>query len=63
MTSDDQENRKEIRRNNFNKKKNLDRHGSEFDAKDLNKMKKQFKSKKEYLRQEELWEEWQDEIH
>jgi hypothetical protein len=63
MSNEDQENRKEVRRNNFNKKKCLDKSNSEFESKDINKMRKQFKTKKEYLRQEELWEEWQDEIH
>ena len=63
MSNEDQENRKEVRRNNFHKKKCLDKSNSEFESKDINKMRKQFKTKKEYLRQEELWEEWQDEIH
>lgn len=61
MTEFDFENRKNNRRQNI-QKKNLDRKSSDLDYKDNNKLKKQFKKQKENLRQEELWEDWEDEV-
>lgn len=61
MTDFDFENRKNNRRQNI-QKKNLDRKSSDIDYRDNNKLKKQFKKHKEDLRQEELWEDWEDEV-
>ena len=61
MTESDFENRKNNRRQNI-QKKTLDRRSSDVDYRDINKLKKQFKKHKEEIRQEELWEDWEDEI-
>lgn len=61
MTESDFENRKNNRRQNI-QKKNLDRRSNDIDYRDSNKLKKQFKKHKEEIRQEELWEDWEDEI-
>lgn len=59
------EDNKEIRRDNFKNKtlkhknkKNIDN----IDIRDNNKLQKAFKHKKLEIEQEELWEEWEDEI-
>lgn len=62
MTESDFENRKNNRRENI-QKKNLNRRFNDIDYRDTNKLKKQFKKHKEEIRQEELWEDWEDEIH
>ncbi len=62
MTESDFENRKNNRRENI-QKKNLNRRFNDIDYRDTNKLKKQFKKHKEEMRQEELWEDWEDEIH
>jgi hypothetical protein len=62
MTESDFENRKNNRRQNI-QKKNLNRRSNDIDYRDTNKLKKQFKKHKEEIRQEELWEDWEDEIH
>jgi hypothetical protein len=62
MTESDFENRKNNRRQNI-QKKNLNRRSNDIDYRDTNKLKKQFKKHKEEMRQEELWEDWEDEIH
>lgn len=62
MTDFDFENRKNNRRQNI-QKKNLDRRSNDIDYRDTCKIKKQFKKQKEEIRQEELWEDWEDEIH
>lgn len=54
--------RKNNRRDSLSKKKSKHRNRDEFDARDLNKIQKEFKHKKKELYQDELWEEWQDEI-
>lgn len=61
MTESDFENRKNSRRQNI-QKKSLDRRSNDMDYRDSNKLKKQFKKHKEEIRQEELWEDWEDEI-
>lgn len=54
--------RKIQRRDNF-KKKHLDtRDDGAIEYRDTNKLKKQFKQKKQQLRAEELWEDWENEI-
>lgn len=62
MSNIDPDHRKDQRRNHL-KKKHLDKPYENADYKDQNKLKKQFKRTKEQMRQEELWEEWNDEIH
>jgi hypothetical protein len=54
--------RKHIRRDNITKKKHKNHNREDIDGRDVNKIKKAFKHKKTELFQEELWEEWQDEI-
>lgn len=56
----DFENRKNNRRKNLQQK--VVKRYEDLEHKDSNKIKKQFKRDKEFLKQEELWEEWEDEI-
>lgn len=56
----DFENRKNSRRKNLQQK--IVKKYEDVEYKDSNRIKKQFKRNKEFLRQEELWEEWEDEI-
>jgi hypothetical protein len=62
MTDSDFENRKNNRRQNI-QKKYLDRKSNDIDYRDNSKLKKQFKKNKEEMQQEELWEDWENEIH
>lgn len=56
----DFEDRKNNRRKNFQQK--ISKKNEDLQNKDLNKIKKQLKRDKEFLEQEELWEEWENEI-
>jgi hypothetical protein len=56
----DFENRKNSRRKNLQQK--TTKKYEDIEYKDSNRIKKQFKRDKEFLKQEELWEEWEDEI-
>lgn len=56
----DFENRKNSRRKNLQQK--ITKRYEDIEYKDSNRIKKQFKRDKEFLKQEELWEEWEDEI-
>lgn len=56
----DFENRKDSRRKNLQQK--TTKRYEDLEYKDSNRVKKQFKINKEFLKQEELWEEWEDEI-
>lgn len=58
----DQDKRKDQRRNQI-KKKHMDKPYENFETRDQNKIKKQFKRTKEQIKQEELWDEWSDEIY
>ena len=58
----DQE-RKEYRRNTLRSKKNIKDKEYSVDKKDSSKIKKEFKNKKRQLAQEEMWEQWEDEIY
>lgn len=58
----DPEKRKDVRRNNIKKKTLEKRYSDNIDYKDQNKLKKQYKKYREEIEQEEIWEEWQDEI-
>lgn len=59
----DNEDRKSVRRENFSKKKT---HTARFEDSDefrvKHKISKEFKSKKTDMRQEELWEDWEEEL-
>ena len=59
----DDEDRKSIRRQNFNKKKSgpVQKESSD-DLRIRNKIKNEFRSKKTDMVQEELWEDWEDEL-
>lgn len=60
--SDNLDNRKNLRRDHL-KRRNLEkRSSSDIDYKDQNKINKQFKRQKQQIREEELWEDWRDEI-
>ena len=59
--SSDFENRKTSRRQNIEKKK-LDKYSDPIDFKGSQKIKKALKKQKEEMRQQELWEDWEDEI-
>ena len=61
MNDSDFENRKVTRRQNI-EKKFTDKKSDQYQNKDLNKIKKEFKKTKEEIRQDELWEYWEDEI-
>lgn len=61
MNDSDFDNRKNNRRKNI-EQKFVNRKSDSYEARDLNKLKKQFKKAKEQIRQEELWEDWEDEI-
>ena len=61
MNDSDFENRKVTRRQNI-EKKFTDKKSDQYQNKDLNKIKKEFKKAKEEIRQDELWDYWEDEI-
>ena len=61
MSEPDFENRKTSRRQSLQQKLSM-RHNDNNDVRDLKKLKKEFKKNKESLRQEELWDNWEDEI-
>ena len=54
--------RKDVRRDHINKKK-LDKENKNIEYRDQQRLKKQFKKQKEIMRQDELWDEWENEIH
>lgn len=59
----DNEDRKSLRRENFNKKKFP--HKSDNQAEEIrirNKIKHELKSKKMHMREEELWEDWENQL-
>ena len=59
----DPEQRKDVRRSSIKKKTLEKRYSDHIDYKDQNRLKKQYKKQKQEIKQEEIWEEWQDEIH
>lgn len=61
MDNNELEHRKNVRRQH-RKSKNIDKIDRYQESKDEYKIKKQFKNYKQKLLEEELWEEWQDEI-
>lgn len=63
FSQDNSDDRKKHGRNKI-RYKLLDKYSKEGDAefRDKNKQKKRIKSQLEELRQEEIWEEWEDEI-
>ena len=61
MSDFDFENRKNNRRQNI-QKKNSDRKSNDKDYSEIHRAKKQLKRDIEDLRQEELWEDWDNEI-
>jgi hypothetical protein len=56
------EDRKQSRRTNFNHKKHTVKEKF-IEQRDQIKIKKEFKHKIEQMKEEELWEEWDNEIH
>lgn len=59
----DNEDRKSVRREIFNKKKNVTKQSSTSDEfKIKNKVKHELKSKKMHMQEEELWEDWEDQL-
>lgn len=62
FTQDNPEDRKKYGRNKI-KYKFLDKNRSkDIEHRDKSRIKKQIKSKIEEMRQEEIWEDWEDEI-
>jgi|LakMenEpi03Aug12_release.lakeMendotaPanAssembly.Ray.scaffolds.fasta_scaffold42993_2 hypothetical protein len=61
MSDSDFEKRKNNRRENIEKKR-LDRYEDFSDPRGSNRIKKEFKKNKQEIEQQELWEEWEDEI-
>lgn len=55
--------RKSQRRMNFDRKKTKPKHTEQYDYKDQQMLNKQFKKKKRESYQDEMWEEWRDEIY
>lgn len=60
--SDNLDNRKNLRRDHLKRRHLEKRSASDFDNKDQAKINKQFKRQKQQIREEELWEDWRDEI-
>jgi hypothetical protein len=59
----DNEDRKSVRRENFSKKKTrLTRFEDSDEFRAKNKISKEFKSKKRDMSQEELWEDWEEQL-
>lgn len=62
MYNNDFEDRKNYRREKFSNKKKTSK-DLDQSYKDIKKIKKEYRSKIEEMEQEELWEEWENEIH
>lgn len=60
--SDNLDNRKNLRRDHLKRRNMEKRSTGDVDYKDQNKINKQFKRQKQQIREEELWEDWKDEI-
>tara|TARA_R100001163_G_C5012282_1_gene157776 strand:+ start:736 stop:915 length:180 start_codon:yes stop_codon:yes gene_type:complete len=58
-----EQDRKEYRRTTLRSKKNGKDKDYSVDKKDSNKIQKAFKHKKRELEEEEMWEQWEDEIY
>lgn len=58
-----EQDRKEYRRNTLKSKKNGKEQKYSVDKKDSNKIQKAFKNKKRELSEEEIWEQWEDEVY
>ena len=58
-----EQDRKEYRRNTIKSKKTVKGNDYSIDKRDKNKIKKAFKHKKRELEEEEIWEQWRDEIY
>ena len=62
MNQNDFDDRKSSRREKLTSKKKVDQNFDQSNR-DIKKIKKDYKSKIEEIKQEELWEEWENEIH
>jgi len=62
MSNLEPENRKDVRRNNIKKRKNFDKRDYNIESRDQNKLKKQFKKYKQNLLEEEIWEDWENDL-
>ena len=58
-----EQDRKEYRRNTLKSKKNGKEQKYSVDKRDSNKIQKAFKNKKRELSEEEIWEQWEDEVY
>jgi len=56
------EDRKSVRRKSFKKKITSDRVDYDIEKRDRTKIKNQLKTKIERMREEEIWEDWENEI-
>lgn len=61
MNNQDSDNRKNLRRDNI-KQRRFDKRLDNIDQKDQVKLNKQFKRNKRQIIEEEIWEEWNNEI-
>jgi hypothetical protein len=62
MSHSDPDNRKDVRRNSIKKKKSFDKKDYNLEYRDQNKLKKQFKKHKQDVFEEEIWDEWQNDL-
>lgn len=58
-----EQDRKEYRRNTIKAKKITKGKDYSINARDKNKIQKAFKNKKREIAEEEIWEQWRDEIY
>lgn len=61
--NEDFQDRKSLRRDNFKQKRNTKDFADRIENRDKAKIKKALKSKMERIKEEEIWEDWENEIH
>lgn len=61
--NEDFQDRKSLRRDNFKQKRNTKDFADRIEHRDKAKIKKALKSKMERIKEEEIWEDWENEIH
>lgn len=61
--NEDFQDRKSLRRDNFKQKRNTKDFADRIENRDKAKIKKALKSKIERIKEEEIWEDWENEIH
>jgi hypothetical protein len=61
--NEDFQDRKSLRRDSFKQKKSTQNFTDKLESRDKAKIKKALKSKMEKIKEEEIWEDWENEIH